>query len=139
MLPVARQADLHVEQVGDDLVVYDHRTQAAHALNAAAACVWEQCDGTNSAADIAAAANAAGHSLSEAAIADALSQLQAKELLESAGAAAQPETRRMTRRVLTKAAVAALVPAIVSIATPASALVLSNPNGPPGDNPGVIP
>ena len=133
MLPVARQADLHVEQVGDDLVVYDHRTQAAHALNTAAACVWEQCDGTRSPAEI-----AAELSLPEDAVVDALSQLRAKELLESAGTAAQPRTRRMTRRVLTKAAVAALVPAIVSIATPASALVLSNPNGPPRDGPGGI-
>lgn len=133
MLPVARQADLHVEQVGDDLVVYDHRTQAAHALNAAAACVWEQCDGARSAAEI-----AAELSLKEAAVADALSLLQAKDLLASAGTVTQPQARRITRRVLTKAAAAALVPAIVSIATPASALVLSNPNGPPGDGPGGI-
>jgi hypothetical protein len=130
MLPLARQADLHVEEVGDDLVVYDHRTQAAHALNPVAAAVWEQCDGTRSPAEI-----AAELSLSADAVADALSQLQAKALLESAGIAAQPQTPRMTRRVLTKAAVAALVPAIVSIATPAAALVLSNPNGPPRDGP----
>jgi len=134
MLPVARQADLHVEQVGDDLVVYDHRTQAAHALNAAAACVWEHCDGTRSPAEI-----AAELSMPESDVAEALSQLQAKALLASAETVVQPHTRRMTRRVLTKAAVAALVPAIVSIATPASALVLSNPNGPPGDGgPGGI-
>jgi hypothetical protein len=133
MLPVARQSDLHVEEVGDDLVVYDHRTQAAHSLNAAAAYVWEQCDGARSAADIATAAHAAGLPWTEAAVADVISQLRAKDLLEPAATAAKPAAPRMTRRVLAKAAVVALVPAIVSIATPAAALVLSNPNGPPRD------
>jgi hypothetical protein len=134
MLPVARQSDLHVEDVGDDLVVYDHRTQAAHALNAAAVYVWEQCDGTRSPAEIADAARAAGLPWTEATIADAISQLQAKSLLGTAAADARP---RMTRRGLTKAAVAALVPAIVSIASPAAALALSSPQFPPGDGPRV--
>jgi hypothetical protein len=134
MLPVARQSDLHVEDVGDDLVVYDHRTQAAHSLNAAAAYVWELCDGTRSATRIADAARAAGLPWTEATIADAISQLQAKDLLETAAANSRP---RISRRVLTKAAVAALVPTIISIATPAAALALSSPQGPPGDGPRV--
>lgn len=135
MLPVARQSDLHLEDVGDDLVIYDHRTQAAHSLNAAAAFVWAQCDGSRSAADIAAAARNAGLPCTEATIAETFSQLRAKDLFESVATVARPATPRITRRVLTKAAVAALVPAIVSIATPAAALVLSNPQGPPRDGP----
>jgi hypothetical protein len=134
MLPVARQSDLHFEEVGDDLVVYDHRTQAAHSLNAAAAYVWEQCDGTRSAAEIAAAARAAGLPWTDATITEAIAQLHAKNLVEPTAVASSP-TPRITRRVLTKAAVAALVPAIVSIATPAAALVLStahNGNRVPG-------
>jgi hypothetical protein len=35
--------------------------------------------------------------------------------------------------VLTKAAAAALIPAIVSVAAPSAALAQSAPNGPPGD------
>jgi hypothetical protein len=129
MLPVARQSDLHFEEVGDDLVIYDHRTHAAHSLNAAAAFVWEHCDGQRSAADIAAFAQTAGLPWSEETITEALAQLSAKDLLETGVATARSGQRMMSRRVLTKVAVAALVPAIVSIATPAAAIVISGPLG----------
>jgi hypothetical protein len=127
MLPVARHADLHLEEVGDDLVIYDHRTHAAHSLNAASAFVWEHCDGQRSPAEIAACARAAGLSWTDETIAQALAQLADRDLLEGTVTAAGPTQRLISRRVLTKAAVAALVPAIVSIATPAAAIALSGP------------
>ena len=125
MLPVARVSELHVEQVGDDLVLFDHRTHAAHSLNAAAAFVWERCDGEHTGEQIAADARAAEMDLSLAAVLQTLDQLRDKQLLATA---AEPRTAsgwRISRRTLAKTAVAALVPAIVSVASPASAIVLS--------------
>jgi len=138
MLPLARQTGLHFEEVGDDLVIYVHRTHAAHSLNAAAAFVWEHCDGQRSTADIAACALAAGLPWTDETIATAIVQLRAKDLLETVTTVAKPPAPRITRRVLTKAAVAALVPAIISIATPAAAIALSNPNGGIRNPPPVI-
>lgn len=138
MLPVARHADLHLEEVGDDLVVYDHRTHAAHSLNAASAFVWEHCDGTRSPANIAACARAAGLPWTDETIAEALTQLAERDLLEETVTAKGGIQKTISRRVLTKAAVAALVPAIVSIATPAAAVLLSGPvQG--GDGPVRVP
>ena len=43
--PLARSADLVVEPLGDELLVFDSKTNRAHSLNAAAASVWRACDG----------------------------------------------------------------------------------------------
>lgn len=135
MLPVARKTDLHLEEVGDDLVVYDLRTQAAHSLNAAAVYVWEQCDGRQTVAEISAAARDAGLPWTETTITDAIAQLEAQGLLAPT-LVDRATAPRLTRRVLAKAAIAALVPAIVSIATPAAAAGLSFPTDlPPGGTP----
>jgi hypothetical protein len=50
--PQARSEGIIDERVDDDLVLYDRETQTAHSLPAAAAMVWEHCDGTRSAAEI---------------------------------------------------------------------------------------
>ena len=50
--PKARTEDLIVERVEDELVVYDTRSQAAHALSREATAVWESCDGSVSVDDI---------------------------------------------------------------------------------------
>ncbi|MBL8852312.1 MAG: PqqD family protein [Planctomycetaceae bacterium] len=125
MLPVARVNELHVEQVGDDLVLFDHRTHAAHSLNATAAFVWERCDGEHSCAQIADEARQAGSPLTENDVRKTVEELSEKQLLATA---AEPRAAgwRISRRTLAKTAVAALVPAIVSVASPASAIVLSD-------------
>ena len=44
--PVARTEELGVEEIGDELLVYDQRSDQAHCLGSAAARVWRACDGT---------------------------------------------------------------------------------------------
>ena len=44
-MPIARTEDLVVEEIGDELLVYDKLTNIAHSLNATAARVWRACDG----------------------------------------------------------------------------------------------
>ena len=50
--PMARQNGLVVQEMPDEVLVYDLDTNKAHCLNNSAALVWRACDGTNSVADI---------------------------------------------------------------------------------------
>jgi hypothetical protein len=53
MIPVARQKNLLIQEVGNELVLYDQQTNKSHCLNSVAACVWNHCNGQNSVEDIA--------------------------------------------------------------------------------------
>lgn len=50
--PVARKEGLVIQEMPDEVLVYDMETDQAHCLNRTAASVWKSCDGLNSAADI---------------------------------------------------------------------------------------
>jgi hypothetical protein len=52
--PLARSADLIVDNIGDELLVYDTLSSRAHSLNVVGAAVWKACDGTRNAEEIAA-------------------------------------------------------------------------------------
>lgn len=53
-MPYPKQAPtVHVEQLGDELCIYDWLRKEVHALNPTAARVWQQCDGQTSPAQIA--------------------------------------------------------------------------------------
>src|SRR5437764_11683872 len=54
-MPYPNQApSVHVEQLGDELCIYDWQRKEVHALNPTAARVWQQCDGQTSPEQIAA-------------------------------------------------------------------------------------
>ena len=48
MIPVARKDDLVVQRSGEELLVFDMRTNKAVCLNKASALIWQNCDGNNS-------------------------------------------------------------------------------------------
>ena len=50
--PIARQNGLVVQEMPDEVLVYDLDSNKAHCLNQSAAFVWKSCDGANSVADI---------------------------------------------------------------------------------------
>src|SRR6187397_2685832 len=50
--PVARQNGLVVQEMPDEVLVYDLDSNKAHCLNQSAALVWKSCDGTNTVGDI---------------------------------------------------------------------------------------
>ena len=50
--PIARQNGLVVQEMPDEVLVYDLDTNKAHCLNGSAALVWKSCDGNNTVADI---------------------------------------------------------------------------------------
>jgi hypothetical protein len=75
-LPRARQDDLLVETVGEELLLYDQNTHTAHCLSPIAACVWQHCDGERDVTKLAELAGA-----SESLIVDALHELREQDLL----------------------------------------------------------
>ena len=53
MIPVARTEKLLIQEVDNELIVYDEEQDTAHCLNPMAARVWHYCDGQNTVEDIA--------------------------------------------------------------------------------------
>ena len=52
--PIARREDLIVEELPNEVLVYDLNTDKAHCLNRTAALIWKNCDGEKTEGDIAA-------------------------------------------------------------------------------------
>ena len=76
--PLARTEDLIVEELGDELLVYDTKTDQGHCLNPAAARVWQRCDGRTPADGL-----SAQLALDADTVEQALAELEACELLEA--------------------------------------------------------
>src|SRR4051794_26396486 len=120
-LPPARREGLIVEELGDELLVYDSERNRAHSLNPVAAAVWKGCDGIR---DPAALAEIAG--VSEDAVWRGLSQLEERGLLdgELPRRMSGPEysRRQAVRRMgLIGASAAFAAPLVQSIAMPSAA------------------
>jgi hypothetical protein len=122
-LPRARQDDLLVEAVGEELLLYDQNRHVAHCLSPTAGCVWLHCDGERDVTELAVLAEA-----SEDLVADALHELRERDLLHPESQLTQSalpgESRREAISRITRVGAAATsVPLIVSAtaATPAMA------------------
>src|SRR5215813_1471644 len=53
-LPAAREEGLIVQEMADEVLVYDQKRHRAHCLNETAALVWRALDGKSTAAEVAA-------------------------------------------------------------------------------------
>jgi hypothetical protein len=123
-LPSARTEGLLLEDLGDEIVVFDAESKEAHCLAPVAAAVYAHCDGSNSVDELAALA---GSRLGEPVAVDqveaALAQLGERDLLASA----PPTTRRafsrrsFVRKTAVATAAAAAAPMVTSMVTTARA------------------
>jgi hypothetical protein len=145
MFPLRRQADLIIEQVADETLVYDKRNDRAHCLNRAAALVWQHCDGRTTVAQIAAVLDR------ELAIDPgsdgvrlALRQLDRSRLMDSMpddhGQTKAVSRRELARRIGLAAGLAVALPLVSSIIAPtplmaASCITAGSPCG--GNNQNV--
>lgn len=116
--PLARSENLVVEELGDEVLVYDLERHRAHCLSVTAALVWRRCDGETHVTSV-----GAGLGLDADTVDRALDELVACELLETGAAPATSSPTGSTRRqVMVKAAktgaAVAAVPLIVSVAAP---------------------
>ena len=100
-LPLARHEDLVVQQMPEEVLLYDLRRHKAHCLNKTAAMVWQQCDGQTTVADMARRLEReAGPAVDEGVIRYALNKLGEADLL-----AERPDpgaTRGLSRRQVVK-------------------------------------
>src|SRR5689334_17995270 len=120
-MPTPKRAEtVHVEQLGDELCIYDWQRKEVHALNSTAARVWQQCDGQTSpeqiAATLAAELNVPN---AEELVWLTLSKLEKAELL--AEDVVKPTRRHVLprREFLRLGIAAALLPIVHSIVAPA--------------------
>jgi hypothetical protein len=128
--PIARREGLLVEELDDELVVYDEGRDTACRLNATSALVWRAADGTRSIEELVELLRAEiGEPADEDLVMVTLDGLGAHGLLE--GHAARPaeearlSRRRFIRRVGTVGAAALMLPVVHSMVAPAPAAAQS--------------
>ena len=117
--PLARRQDLVIQEMTDEVLVYDLQTNKAHCLNETAAAIWKSCDGTNTIGDI---ARSLGKNTDEDLVWLALDQLDEKNLLDADKADKAPakfagQTRREVIKKVGLAAIVAL-PIVTSLVAP---------------------
>ena len=115
--PSARLADVVVQNLGSELLVYDTESDKAHHLNEPVALVWKACDGKRSLSEIRdEVSGKVGKDISEDYVALALSDLEKAGLLSTGF---QSNINR--RKVLLKyAPMAVALPVVMSLVAPRS-------------------
>ncbi len=124
-LPRARRSGLNIEDLPEEILVFDTENEQANCLNSTAALVWKNADGTRSVSDIAAQmTQTLDAPVDSRVVWYALEQLSKKNLLQER-APIPSEYAAMTRRAfLSKASIvgaAVAIPVIVSIIAPTPA------------------
>jgi len=120
---MARNNGLVIQEMPDEVLVYDLDTNKAHCLNQSAAFVWRSCDGKNSVGDIVKQFEANGNGkVTEDFVWLAIDQLNENGLLQNAVAPRfAGESRRQVLKKIGFASMVAL-PIIASLTAPKNAL-----------------
>jgi hypothetical protein len=120
--PIARKSGLVVQEMPDEVLVYDLNTNKAHCLNQTAATVWQACDGNKSISDIAADFGDGNEDL----VWLAIDQLSENNLLETQVTSKFKGQSR--REVIKKIGLASIVavPVIASLVAPQNALAAAS-------------
>lgn len=131
VLPLARTDQLVVQELPDEVLVYDLKRHAAHCLNKASAEVWRRCDGRTTVAEM---TRRLGREFDAPVDEDvvwlALGQLRKYHLLAE-GSASAPQLKVSRRDLVRKYLPAALaIPLILSVPAPTPAQALSKCPGP---------
>ena len=121
--PIARQQGLVVQEMPDEVLVYDMDANKAHCLNRSAAVIWKSCNGSNSIADIVRQFESSGSGkVTEDFVWFAIDQLNENGLLEAGVSPRfQGQSRRQALKTIGMASMVAL-PVIASLVAPQSAL-----------------
>ena len=132
MNPLARQDNLVIEEIWDELVVYDKGDNQVHRLNASAAMVWRHCDGTRSMGDLAAILHERmGLPHDESLVRLALDDLERANLLSEplpATAGAGISRREMLEQLKVAAYLLPLVASVLAVPSTAAASSATGPS-----------
>lgn len=125
--PIARKTGIVIQEVPDEVLVYDLDTNKAHCLNQTAALIWRSCDGSRSVSDIAKHVESlAGGGISDDFVWLAIDQLNENNLLEQEITA---NFNGLSRRdVIKKIGLSTMIaiPVIASLVAPPSAMASSS-------------
>jgi hypothetical protein len=128
-VPRARSERLVVQDLEDEVLVYDLDRHRAHSLNPTAALVWRQCDGRTSVAEVATLLERElGLPPDEDVVWLALRRLQAAHLLRDQLAweeRANPSRRTLVRRLGLAGGLALMLPVVESIVAPTPAYAVT--------------
>ena len=121
--PMARQNGLVVQEMPDEVLVYDLDANKAHCLNQSAAFVWKSCDGAKSVPDIVREFESNGRGkVTEDFVWLAIDQLNENGLLDGGIAPRfQGQSRRQVLKTIGLASLVAL-PVIASLVAPQNAM-----------------
>jgi hypothetical protein len=128
LVPAARRAELVIQVVDNETIVYDLKSHKAHCLNQTSALVWKHCDGKQTAEQLARQVGAeTGTKLSPEVVRLAVEQLEKckllEERLEPLHGAAQMSRRELAKRL--GIATALVLPFITTINAPAALQAVS--------------
>jgi hypothetical protein len=118
--PLARSHGLIIEELGEELLVYDQLSDRAHCLSAKASTVWRACDGEKTVSALGAETG-----LDSELVAQALLELRECSMLDGLPAGAGMTRRDLSFKVAKLGAAAASVPLIVSVAAPVPAAAIT--------------
>ena len=117
--PMARQNGIVVQEMPDEVLVYDLDSNKAHCLNSSAAQVWKSCDGSNTVADI---VKQFDGKVTEDFVWLAIDQLNENGLLQNEIAPRfAGQSRRQVLKTIGLASMVA-IPVIASLVAPSSAM-----------------
>ena len=127
--PIARKKGIVIQEVPEEVLVYDLDTNKAHCLNNTAALIWKSCDGSKSISDIARHVQSlAGGNISDDFVWLAIEQLNESNLLEQEISA---DFNGLSRRdVIKRIGLSTMVaiPVIASLVAPPSAMAAASCN-----------
>lgn len=133
--PLARKADLTIEDLPSEMVVYDHQRHRIHCLNRSTSFIWQRCDGRTQIKDIAAGLPEVGLPADLEIVRRALKTLDHAHLLEGETAFSNselPSRRTLVRRLgLAAGSAAVLLPAVRSMKAVTPLMARSGDTHPP--------
>lgn len=125
--PVARKTGLVIQEVPEEVLVYDMEANKAHCLNKSAALVWQSCDGSRSVSEIAShVTSVSGDKVTDDFVWLAIDQLNSNDLLEKQ---IQPDFKGISRRdVIKRIGLTSMIalPIIASLVAPPTALAVGS-------------
>src|SRR5262245_11477416 len=118
--PLARAEELVVQELPDEVLVYDLKQHKAHCLNQTAAFVWNHCDGRSTPDQIAMLMEQEWHSpVSEDAVWFTLNKLSKADLLQQKITLPQAKAGISRRSAIRRIGIGAvMIPAVISIVAP---------------------
>lgn len=125
-LPMARRERLLVEELPDEVLIYDLDRKKAHCLNSTAALIWNHCDGRTSVEDLVLILEKQSKAkVQEDVVWFGLNQLRTARLLEGPFAGPTGKQKLSRRELVKRIGLAVSIPVIVSVLAPKASAALS--------------